>query len=195
MDFPAAVAVLTVAAQAVIGNSILDLGLNFMDTEQKVEKLGKRVKTVEEAVLLLTSLIENHGDLIYDFVKENENFNEKINALVDSQIRREDDNRKSDEKINALIDAQIRSEDESKKSDAKLNALFDAQIRSGDESRKSDAKLSALVDAQIRSDEERNELRNGLNILIEAQAKTETKLQRLTDLVEAAHSRIDRLEK
>lgn len=145
-----------------------------MDTEQKVEKLGKRVKTVEEAVLLLTSLIENHGDLIYDFVKENESFNEKINALVDSQIRREDDNKKSDEKINALIDAQIRSEDESNKSDAKLNAL---------------------LDAQIKSEEESNELRNGLNILIEAQAKTETKLQKLTDLVEAAHSRIDRLEK
>ncbi|HXG86447.1 MAG TPA: hypothetical protein VNI84_20680 [Pyrinomonadaceae bacterium] len=63
---------------------------------------------------------------------------------------------------------------------AKISALIDAQIRSED-------KISALVEAQNRNDEK-------FAALVEAQNRGEEMLQRLTGLVDKAHSRIDGLE-
>lgn len=53
-------------------------------------KVEKRVKTVEEAVLLLTELTISHGERLEDSLRDKENLNAKISALVDAQIRSED---------------------------------------------------------------------------------------------------------
>lgn len=60
-----------------------------MSIEERVGKVEKRVKTVEEAVTLLTSLVVSHDDRLEDSVKDNENLETKIAALVDVQIRSE----------------------------------------------------------------------------------------------------------
>jgi chromosome segregation ATPase len=60
-----------------------------MSIEERVGKVEKRVKTVEEAVTLLTSLVVSRDDRLEDSVKDNENLETKIAALVDAQIRGE----------------------------------------------------------------------------------------------------------
>lgn len=60
-----------------------------MSIEERVGKVEKRVKTVEEAVTLLTSLVVSRDDRLEDSVKDNENLETKIAALVDVQIRSE----------------------------------------------------------------------------------------------------------
>ncbi|HLM03169.1 MAG TPA: hypothetical protein VK400_19105 [Pyrinomonadaceae bacterium] len=61
-----------------------------MSSEERFGKLEMRVKTVEEAITLLSNLLANHDDRLEDSVKDNENLEAKIAALVDAQIRSED---------------------------------------------------------------------------------------------------------
>lgn len=93
-----------------------------MSIEQKVEKLGRRVKTVEDAIVLLTALTDSHNDRLFDLVIEEENLNEKVSALVDAQIRTEEvlnslrqKSMETEEKISILIDMQIKSVSEIEK--------------------------------------------------------------------------------
>ncbi len=60
-----------------------------MSKEKGSGNIGERVKTVEDAIVLLTKLVSNHDDRLYDSLKEDENLNAKISALVDAQIRNE----------------------------------------------------------------------------------------------------------
>ncbi len=89
-----------------------------MDIEQKIIKVERKVKGIEEAIELLTKLTDSHNDRLFDSIKEDENLSEKINALVDAQIR-------TDDKIAALADAQTRTDD-------KIAALADAQNKTDD---------------------------------------------------------------
>lgn len=61
-----------------------------MSSAERFGKLERRVKTVEEAITLLSSLLASHDDRLEDSVKNNENLEAKIAALVDAQIRSED---------------------------------------------------------------------------------------------------------
>ena len=68
-----------------------------MKLEDRVERTEKRVKTVEDAVVLLTVLTDSHDDRLERFLFGLEELKtgqremqEKINILIDSQIRSED---------------------------------------------------------------------------------------------------------
>jgi chromosome segregation ATPase len=61
-----------------------------MENEEKFPRLERRIKTVEDAVQLLTELIINYDEEINDFDKNSEELNAKIAAPVDAQIRGED---------------------------------------------------------------------------------------------------------
>lgn len=63
--------------------------------------IDQRVETVEEAILIMKNLLLTHNDRLDDYFesfnrerskqeKFNEDFNFKLNALVDTQIRNED---------------------------------------------------------------------------------------------------------
>lgn len=82
-----------------------------MNTEERVGKVERRVKNVEEAIVLLTALTDNHNDRLEDSLGANNNLDAKISALIDAQIAGEDKMSSLREKLSALADAQIRSED------------------------------------------------------------------------------------
>lgn len=75
-----------------------------MDSEQKIAKLGRRVKTVEEAVLLLTELTTIHDEKSYTHMKNGEELNAKISAMIDAQIRSEDKIQTINQALDKLID-------------------------------------------------------------------------------------------
>jgi hypothetical protein len=94
-----------------------------MNVEDKIDKIGKRVRTVEDAIVLLTALVDSHDDRLLYSMKEDENLNGKISALVDAQIKSEDilksirqKSFETDDKISILIEMQMKSISE-------LNAL------------------------------------------------------------------------
>lgn len=82
-----------------------------MNSEKKIERLERKVKTVEEAILLLSELTASHDEMLYIQMKSDEDLNEKISALIDAQIRSEDKmealntaQNKTEEKMQSLID-------------------------------------------------------------------------------------------
>lgn len=108
-----------------------------MESNNRIEKVEKRVQTVEEAIILLKELTISHDDRLESFLFGLEELragqketNEKINMLIDAQMRTENNigelrasQKETDEKINMLIDAQMRTEDKiSKLGDAVLSA-------------------------------------------------------------------------
>ncbi len=87
-----------------------------MSVDEKIEKIGKRLRTVEDAVILLTKLVDSHDDRLIYSLKEDENLSDKISALVDAQIRSEDilhsirqKSVETDDKISILVDMQMKS--------------------------------------------------------------------------------------
>lgn len=76
-----------------------------MKLEERVEKNERRLKTVEEAVVLLTALADSHTDQLEQIIfginelrAAQRDTNEKINILIDAQIR-------TDEKMTELAEA------------------------------------------------------------------------------------------
>lgn len=108
-----------------------------MELEPRVEKVERKIKTVEEAIILLTALTTSHDDRLEKLLfgieelraSQNET-KEKINMLIDAQMRTENNTeelqasqKETNEKINILIDAQIKTEDKvSDLTDAVLSA-------------------------------------------------------------------------
>lgn len=113
-----------------------------MSVEERLDKTERRIETVEDAIKLLSKLIANHDDRLYDSLKGREDLNEKITMLIDSQIH---------------------SEDILQSTKGELNA-----------------KMSALIDAQIRSEDKIQNINQALD--------------KLTELVNKSHQRLDRLE-
>lgn len=105
-----------------------------MSLEERVGKVEKRVKNVEEAIALLSNLLASHDDRLEDSVKDNENLEAKMAALIDAQIRTEDKMVILEAKMVELAEAQARS-------DAKMAELAESQIRS-------DARMAALIEVQ-----------------------------------------------
>lgn len=98
-----------------------------------------------------------------------EDVDEKIAALVDSQIRLSEAQARTDvdEKIAALVDSQIRLTEAQARTDEKLNRFEDV-----------DEKIAALVDSQIR--------------LSEAQARTEENMKRTDENLKNLIAVVDR---
>ncbi len=61
-----------------------------MSIEDRVGKAERRVKSVEQAVQLLSELVISHDESFVKFLKNDEELNAKISALIDAQIRGED---------------------------------------------------------------------------------------------------------
>ncbi|MGI8670480.1 MAG: hypothetical protein ACR2J3_11660 [Aridibacter sp.] len=89
-----------------------------MDLEKKVNKNEKRIETVEQAIQLLSQLTINHTDEIERMlfgIDETKGsiieLRESNVELRESIIEQRESQKDTQEKLNALIDAQIRGED------------------------------------------------------------------------------------
>lgn len=76
---------------------------------ERIEKAERRIKTVEDAVILLTALTDSHNDQL-------ENFLFGLDELKANQ-------KNSDDKINMLIDAQITTEDKLQRFEAEMKVF------------------------------------------------------------------------
>ncbi len=126
-----------------------------MKTEEEVHRLKRRVTTMESAITLLTELADRHSDRFEEFTfsrddmrSDQANLNEKINALIDAQIRNEDKQLENDAKIKAIM----------AETELRLKALIDAQIRSEDKQIKTDAKFAHLAESQKESNNQIRDL-------------------------------------
>ncbi len=61
-----------------------------MNTEDRFGKVERRVKSVEQAIQLLSELVISHDESFVKSLKNDEELNQKISALIDAQIRSED---------------------------------------------------------------------------------------------------------
>ena len=61
-----------------------------MSADERLGKVERRVKTVEQAIELLTELVVSHGEILENSLRNGDELNAKISALVDAQIRSED---------------------------------------------------------------------------------------------------------
>ncbi len=119
-------------------------------------KIKLRVKTIEEAIQILTRMALRADERMDDFDASFNNLTVKVEALVDAQIR--------------LAEAQIRIEETLS---AKVEALVAAQIRTEETL---SANIEILTATQIRTEE-------SLTRLTEAQASTDKRLNALIDIV------------
>ncbi|MGI8641204.1 MAG: hypothetical protein ACR2MG_14810 [Pyrinomonadaceae bacterium] len=73
-----------------------------MNSEERVGKAERRIKTVEDAIILLTVLTDSHNDRLETLLKDDENLNAKISALIDAQISSEDQIQSINEALDKL---------------------------------------------------------------------------------------------
>jgi len=122
-------------------------------------------------------------------LKRLEDTDEKIAALVDSQIRLTDSQtfigehlRNTDEKIEALVDSQIRLTDFTgehlRNTDEQIAALVESQTLNGEHLRNTDEQIAALVDSQMR--------------LTESQARTDEEARRTDEKLRSLIALLDR---
>ena len=80
-----------------------------MRIEERVSKSERKIETVEDAIKLLSKLIANHDERLYDSLKGREDLNEKITMLIDAQIRNEDAIQKVNQHIDKLAELVAKS--------------------------------------------------------------------------------------
>ncbi|MDQ3133074.1 MAG: hypothetical protein M3Q99_20270 [Acidobacteriota bacterium] len=80
-----------------------------MSIEERVSKSERKIETVEDAIKLLSKLIANHDERLYDSLKGREDLNEKITMLIDAQIRNEDAIQKVNQHIDKLAELVAKS--------------------------------------------------------------------------------------
>ncbi len=119
-----------------------------MDLEKKVNKNTKRIGTMEHAIQLLVKLADSHTDQIEKMLfgidelrASQKETQEKINMLVDAQIRNEDRAAKLDKKMKIA----------QKKSDLQMTELAEA-------SKFRDQKMAELAEASKFRDQKMAEL-------------------------------------
>lgn len=78
--------------------------------EERVKKVERRIKTVEEAILILSEKMHIHDDWWDEHRAFQADTEVKIAALVNAQIKNEDDVLELRSKVLTLIDAQIENE-------------------------------------------------------------------------------------
>lgn len=118
--------------------------------------------------------------------------NEKFAALVDAQIRAEETVNTTNEKFASLVDAQIRTEENVKKTNEKFAALVNAQIIIEESVKKTNEKFAALVDAQIRIEESSKKSDEKFAALVDAQIRTEETVKKTSEEVRSLASTVDR---
>jgi len=75
--------------------------------------LENRMGVVEEAILIMKDLLVSHDERLENYFSAlNAERNERENALNAERSEREESRKDFDFKLNALIDAQIRNQDE-----------------------------------------------------------------------------------
>ena len=81
---------------------------SILKTLSKIMDIEKRVKMIEEAIMLMKDLIIRHDERLDTFQTEiresREDFNFKMNALIDAQIRNEAEFKEVKESIVDLRD-------------------------------------------------------------------------------------------
>ncbi len=60
-----------------------------MNSEERIGKVERRVETIEDAIVLLTVLTDSHNDRFESLLKDDENLNAKVSALIDAQTSSE----------------------------------------------------------------------------------------------------------
>lgn len=90
-----------------------------MKLEERLGSAERRIKNVEEAIVVLTELNVKHSELLEKLVFDTEELKAGQRELQEGQ-------REMQEKINILIDAQIRTEDQAKITDKKMAEMADA---------------------------------------------------------------------
>jgi chromosome segregation ATPase len=108
-----------------------------MKLEERVEKNERRLKTVEDAIILLTKLGDSHTDQLEQIIfgidelrAAQSETSERVNMLIDAQIRTDDEikeikaiQRESGERIKVLIEAQIRTEEKMQETEEKIQRM------------------------------------------------------------------------
>lgn len=96
-----------------------------MKLEDRVDRAERKIKTVEEAIVILTELNIQHSSLLEKLVFDTEELKVGHRELQEGQRELQEGQREMQEKINILIDAQIRTEDQAKITDQKIADLAD----------------------------------------------------------------------
>ena len=104
------------------------------------EKAGERIVHLENIVTRLANATLERFDKT----------DERLAALIDSQIRADDRSDKLDERLAALIDSQIRADDRSDRTDERLATLVEAQVRMEDDLKRTDSNLKK-TDENLRN--------------------------------------------
>lgn len=89
-----------------------------MKSEERIEKVEKRVRTVEEAIVLLTQLSNSGAERMEKFLFGLEELRFNVEELRAGQ-------HDTQEKINMLIDAQMRTEDQVREVSALVKAAHE----------------------------------------------------------------------
>jgi len=127
---------------------------------------------------------------IWERRRDRRDWNERMAALVNAQMRSDEARSRLDEKMNALVDAQIRSEDAQVKSDEKQSRTDEWQARMEESFAPSDARMTRLEEEAERNGKDMDALlqtteRNSEAIakLTESQDRNSEAIAKLTDVV------------
>ena len=96
-----------------------------MKLEDRVGNAERKIKNVEEAIIILTGLNIQHSSLLETLVFDTEELKAGHRELQEGQRELQEGQRDMQEKINILIDSQIRTEDQAKITDKKMAELAD----------------------------------------------------------------------
>ena len=156
--------------------------------EQRTDKQERNIKDFAQAIKALMESSLHHSEMMNDFFRGLNSLRETVGELRSAQAN-------TDAKIAALVDAQIKAEDEIAKlregqanTDIRVAALVDAQIKAEDAmaglraaQSNTDGKITVLVDAQIKAEDEMKEMREKVNMLVDAQIRAEDKMKEMRE--------------
>lgn len=94
-----------------------------MKLEDRVGNAERKIKNVEEAIVILTELNIQHSSLLEKLVFDTEELKAGHRELQEGQRELQEGQREMQEKINILIDAQIKTEDKAQQTDEKMQIL------------------------------------------------------------------------
>jgi hypothetical protein len=163
------------------GRSSEKEGLGEMSEDYN--RIEQRVKTVEDAVRLLTNLALRADERMDGFDAGLSNLTIKIEALADAQIRTEEALTRQAEAHTRLEDAHTRLEEAHQRSAEAHTSLEEAHTRSVEAQTKSVEAHVRLEDAHTRLEEAHTRLAEAQTNLAQAQIHTDQRLDALIDIV------------
>jgi hypothetical protein len=136
----------------------------------------------EELIGLVVSLASGTLERFRATDRRADDVDEKISALVDSQVRAEDRHRNLDEKFAVLVDSQLRAQ-------ARVDILDQKYVVRCDNI---DGKIAALVDADLQAQERHRKLDEKFAVLIESQARTDESVKKTNENLRSLTGLVDR---